>query len=147
MLKGFKDFLFRGNIVDLAVAVVIGTAFTALVSTFTKSLIKPVLNALGGKNAASGLGFNLIADQDSTYVDLAAVINAIITFVITAAVVYFIFVLPSKKLQEALASGEEPEPEGPSEDILLLREIRDALGGSAEYRSADGSGGTPPAAG
>lgn len=134
MLKGFKDFLFRGNIVDLAVAVVIGTAFTALVTAFTGAIIQPFINAIGGKDAAKGLGFNLLSGNDATFVDLGTVINAIITFVITAAVVYFLFVVPSKTLNEKLAAGEEEEPEGPSEEILLLREIRDALGGSAAER-------------
>lgn len=140
MLQGFKDFLFRGNIVDLAVAVVIGTAFTALVGTFTASIIEPLINSLGG-TSVKGLSFQIVDGNPKTIVDLAAVINAIITFVITAAVVYFVFVVPSKKLMERLATGEEEEPAGPSEDILLLREIRDALGGGAGLR-----GPNPPTA-
>lgn len=149
MLKGFKDFLFRGNIVDLAVAVVVGTAFTALVTAFTNAIIQPVLNAIGGDDAANGLGFSLRhgseAIEKATFVDLGAVINALITFVITAAVVYFIFVVPSKKLMERLQTGEEAEPEGPTEDILLLREIRDALGASAADRTPGTTGGEPSA--
>lgn len=133
MLQGFKDFLFRGNIVDLAVAVVIGTAFTALVTTFTGALIEPIINAAGGANV-KGLSYQLIDGNDKTVLDFAAIINAIITFLITAAVVYLIFVVPSKRLMERLAKGQEEEPEGPSEDILLLREIRDALGGGADLR-------------
>jgi len=140
MLKGFKDFLFRGNIVDLAVAVVIGTAFTALVSTFTASLIEPIINSFGGASV-DGLSFRIIEKNAATTVDIAAIINAIITFVITAAVVYFIFVVPSKKLMERLAQGQEEEPAGPTEDVLLLREIRDLLGGDAAQR---GPGSTPP---
>ena len=139
MLQGFKDFLLRGNIVDLAVAVVIGTAFTALVSTFTGAIIEPVINSFGGASV-DGLSFRIIDSNKATTVDIAAVINAIITFLITAAVVYFIFVVPSKKLMERLAKGEEEEPEGPSEDVLLLREIRDLLGGDAARRGP----GTPP---
>ncbi|MCD9155249.1 large conductance mechanosensitive channel protein MscL [Aeromicrobium duanguangcaii] len=135
MLQGFKDFLLRGNIVDLAVAVVIGTAFTALVSTFTGAIIEPIINSFGGTNV-DGLSYQLVDGNDATVIDFAAVINAIITFLITAAVVYFIFVVPSKKLMERLAKGEEEEPEGPSEDILLLREIRDALGGRADQRGS-----------
>ncbi len=134
MLQGFKDFLFRGNIVDLAVAVVIGTAFTALVSAFTTAVIEPVINTLGGEDAVQGIGFTIVSGNDATRVDLALLINAIITFIITAAVVYFVFVAPSKRLMERLAKGEEEEPEGPSEEVLLLREIRDALGGGAERR-------------
>lgn len=136
MLQGFKDFLFRGNIVDLAVAVVIGTAFTALVATFTGALIEPIINAAGGADV-KGLSYQLIDGNDKTVIDFAAIINAIITFLITAAVVYFVFVVPSKKLMERLARGQEEEPEGPSEDILLLREIRDALGGGAATRGTD----------
>lgn len=134
MLQGFKDFLFRGNIVDLAVAVVIGTAFTALVSAFTTAVIEPIINTLGGEDAVQGIGFTIVSGNDATRVDLALLINAIITFIITAAVVYFVFVAPSKRLMERLAKGEEEEPEGPSEEVLLLREIRDALGGGAEHR-------------
>lgn len=127
MLQGFKDFLFRGNIVDLAVAVVIGTAFTALVTSFTSSFIEPILASLGGTDAADGLGFRILSDNPNTFIDIGTFISAIITFVITAAVVYFAVVVPSKKLLERLNQGKEEEPEGPSEDIQLLREIRDAL--------------------
>lgn len=134
MLQGFKDFLFRGNIIDLAVAVVIGTAFTALVAALTTAVIQPIINVAGG-SGSDGIGFEILSGTPSTYVNISLLINALITFIITAAVVYFVFVLPTKKLMERLAAGEEDEPEGPSEDILLLREIRDALGGSARQRT------------
>ena len=127
MLKGFKEFLLRGNIVDLAVAVVIGTAFTALVTKFTESIINPLIASAGGSNAAAGLGFFIKDGVGSTFIDLGSVINAIITFVITAAVVYFFVVVPMKKIQDRRAAGVEPEPEVVPEDIALLREIRDAL--------------------
>jgi large conductance mechanosensitive channel len=122
MIKGFKDFLLRGNIVDLAIAVVIGTAFTALVASFTKSFIDPLLGLIGG-GGPKGMTVT-VNDQDFTF---GAFITACITFVITAAVVYFIIVVPMMKLNELRARGEEPEPEGVAEDIQLLREIRDAL--------------------
>ncbi|MRJ76412.1 large conductance mechanosensitive channel protein MscL [Aeromicrobium sp. SMF47] len=127
MLKGFKDFLLRGNIVDLAVAVVIGTAFTALVSSFTSSFINPLLAAAGGRDSANGLGFKIFSGNDETLVDVGGFINSVITFVITAAVVYFFIVVPMKKINERRDAGKEPEPEGVSEDIALLREIRDSL--------------------
>ncbi len=136
MLKGFKDFLFRGNIVDLAVAVVVGTAFTALVAAFTSSFIDPIIASLGGVDA-QGFGFRVLGDNPNTFVNIGGFINAVITFIITAAVVYFIFVVPSKRLLERLQRGEEPEPEGPSEDVLLLREIRDALTGGNFERTPD----------
>lgn len=127
MLKGFKEFLLRGNIVDLAVAVVIGTAFTALVGKFTESIINPLIAATGGSNAGAGLGFFLKDGVRSTFVNIGAVINAAITFTITAAVVYFVVVVPMKKIQDRRAAGLEPEPEAVAEDIALLREIRDSL--------------------
>lgn len=127
MLKGFKDFLLRGNIVDLAIAVVIGTAFTALVTNFTESFIKPSLAAAGGSQAADGLGHQIYADNEATFLDVGGFINAVITFAITAAVVYFFVVMPMKKVQEHRATGQEPEPTAVPEDIALLREIRDAL--------------------
>jgi large conductance mechanosensitive channel len=122
MINGFKDFLLRGNIVDLAVAVVIGTAFTALVAAFTKSFIDPLLGLVGG-GGPKGMTVT-VNEQDFTF---GAFITACITFVITAAVVYFIIVVPMKKLNELRDRGKEPEPEGVSEDIALLREIRDSL--------------------
>ncbi|MGJ9413508.1 large conductance mechanosensitive channel protein MscL [Aeromicrobium sp. CF4.19] len=122
MLQGFKDFLLRGNIVDLAVAVVVGTAFTALVSSFTASFINPLIGLAGG-GGPEGLSFT-VRDQVFT---VGAFITAVITFVITAAVVYFFVVTPMKKLNERLNRGKEPEPEGVSEDVQLLREIRDSL--------------------
>ncbi len=122
MLQGFKDFLLRGNIVDLAVAVVIGGAFTALVSSFTSSFLQPLIGLVGG--GGENGGELVVNDQHFTY---GAFITAVITFVLTASVVYFVVVVPMKKLNELRDRGKEPEPEGVSEDIALLREIRDAL--------------------
>ncbi|WP_328604490.1 large-conductance mechanosensitive channel protein MscL [Amycolatopsis sp. NBC_00345] len=126
MLKGFKDFLMRGNVVDLAVAVVIGAAFTSIVTAFTTGLIKPLINAIGGSNAADGLGFRVLTANDKTFMDFGSVINAAINFVIVAAVVYFLIVLPVKHLQERRKRGQEPGPAEPT-DVELLIEIRDLL--------------------
>ncbi|MDR7086050.1 large conductance mechanosensitive channel [Aeromicrobium panaciterrae] len=122
MIQGFKDFVFRGNIVDLAIAVVIGTAFAALVKAFTESFVSPLIALIGG---GGPVGMSL--EVDGQYFTFGAFITAIITFVLTAAVVYFAIMVPLKALQERRASGEEPEPEVVPEDIALLREIRDAL--------------------
>ncbi|GAA2819023.1 large-conductance mechanosensitive channel protein MscL [Crossiella cryophila] len=126
MLKGFKDFLMRGNVVELAVAVVIGTAFTAIVTTVTKYLIQPLVNSIGGSDPAKGLGFHIISGKDSTFINLGEVINAAINFVIVAAVVYFLLVLPMQKLQERRKRGQEAGPAEPT-DVELLGEIRDLL--------------------
>ena len=121
MLKGFKDFLLRGNIVDLAVAVVIGTAFTALVASFTASFLKPLIGLVSGGGVNGGT--RLVDGQQFTY---GAFINALITFVITATVVYFAVVLPMKAIVERRRRGEETGPIVPTQ-VELLVEIRDLL--------------------
>lgn len=125
MLKGFKDFIMKGNIVELAVSIAIGTAFVALIAIFGTAIINPLLAAAGGKGAAQGLGFHIIAGNDKTFINIGALINGIIIFVITAAVIYFLIVLPYNKFQERRkAKGGEPEDPTDSE---LLTEIRDLL--------------------
>ncbi|OFI36958.1 mechanosensitive ion channel protein MscL [Arthrobacter sp. SW1] len=128
MLKGFKDFILRGNVIELAIAVVVGTAFTALVTAFTTNIINPVIAAAGGVNA-NGLGFRIWPDNPATFVNIGAVITAFVTFLITAAVVYFIFVAPMNKFNAMVKSrrGDEEAPVEPT-DTELLVEIRDFLG-------------------
>jgi large conductance mechanosensitive channel len=125
MFKGFKDFILRGNVVDLAVAVVIGTAFATIVSAFTAGIIKPLINAVTPPSSP-GLSLQIIAGKDSTIIDFAAVITAGINFLIVAAVVYFVIVLPLNTLKERRKKGEEPGPAEPT-DVELLIEIRDLL--------------------
>ena len=121
MIKGFKDFLLRGNVIDLAVAVVVGTALTALVVSFTDSFLKPVIGLIGGGGTTGGEV--VVNDQHFTW---GAFISAVITFVLTAAVVYFVVVLPVKALMERRRRGEEPGPSEPTQ-VELLVEIRDLL--------------------
>ena len=125
MIKGFKDFLMRGSVVDLAVAVVIGTAFAAVIKTFIDSFVQPIINATGSAGSPA-LGFFLRDHDVKTFVNIGAIISAIIYFVIVAAIVYF-FVVVVNKLMERRKQGEEPEVAAPTEDILLLQEIRDLL--------------------
>jgi large conductance mechanosensitive channel len=121
VLKGFKNFLLRGNVVDLAVAVVIGAAFTAVVNQFADSFLTPLVNLLGG---GGELGGSLrIADQTFRWGEF---VSQAITFVLTAAVIYFLVVVPMHRLFERLARGEEPHPVGPTQ-LELLVEIRDLL--------------------
>jgi len=122
MLKGFKDFLMRGNVVDLAVAVVIGSAFATLVAQFTKSFIEPLIKLAGGGGVKGG-AFTV----NGVPFDWAAFVNAVIAFLIVAAVVYFFVVVPMNHLLSRLKRAEEPEPEAPSPDVVLLTEIRDLL--------------------
>lgn len=125
MLKGFKDFLLRGNVVDLAVAVVIGAAFSAVVTAFTDKIIRPLLNATTPPTS-EGLVIPLVRGKQSTYIDLSAVITATINFMMVAVVVYFAIVLPLKTIQQRRNRGEEDGPADPT-DIELLKQIRDLL--------------------
>ncbi|MEV4310745.1 large-conductance mechanosensitive channel protein MscL [Actinocrispum sp. NPDC049592] len=125
MLKGFKDFIMRGNVLDLAVAVVMGTAFTAVVTAVVTNLINPLIASVGGSNV-SGLAWQIVGGNEKSVMDIGAVLTAIINFVIIAAVVYFALVLPVKKIQERRKRGEEPGPAEPTQ-VELLAEIRDLL--------------------
>lgn len=125
MIKGFKEFIMRGNVVDLAVGIAIGVAFTTLVGAFGTHFINPIIAVAGG-DKAQGFGFS-ITDSDATFVNIGGLINALIVFLVTMAVIYFAIVVPVQKLQEMRAKGQEPEPEAVPEDTALLREIRDAL--------------------
>ena len=143
MVKGFKDFILRGNVVDLAVAVVVGAAFTAIVTAFTKSLIEPLINAVTPPTSP-GFGVQLVEGRANTYIDLAAVVTALINFLIVAAVVYFVIVLPLNTLKARRKRGEESGPAEPT-DVELLVQIRDLLaegrnGVAAGRHTAGGSG-------
>ncbi len=128
MIQGFKDFIMRGNIVDLAVAVVIGSAFAAVVGVIVSSLITPLLARMGGASVGDGLGIQLgEAGNMATFIDIGAIINALIVFTTTAAVVYFVIVVPMNRLAERRARDQEPEPDVVAQDIALLQEIRDLL--------------------
>ncbi|MGF6883660.1 large conductance mechanosensitive channel [Nocardia sp. GAS34] len=127
MLKGFKDFLMRGNVIDLSVAVVMGTAFTAIVSSVTKGVVEPLLAVLGG-NSQLGLGFQLISGKPSTFVAIGPIISAAIDFVMVAAVLYFVLILPMNTLKKRF--GKPGEKKATQEE--LLAEIRDLLAERAD---------------
>ncbi len=141
MLKGFKEFIARGNVIDLAVAVVIGAAFTGLVTAFTDNVVQPLIDRVGaGPEAEYGiLRIPLGGDQ---YVDLNAVLSAGINFLLVAAVIYFVIVLPFKKLKELDSKVEEEDTE-----LTLLTEIRDLLqqsSGTAVGKHGSSSDPIPP---
>ncbi|WP_434742472.1 large conductance mechanosensitive channel protein MscL [Micromonospora sp. SH-82] len=128
MLKGFKDFIMRGNVVDLAVGIVIGAAFTAVVTQLTESFLKPLIALVSVLITGSDEGFEGAAwTVRNVPFDWVSFINALITFVLTAAALYFLVVFPMNKLAERRQRGEEPPPAAPSEEVKLLTEIRDAL--------------------
>lgn len=126
MLQGFKNFILRSNVIDLAVGVVIGSAFTAIVTAFSTNIINPLIAMIGGTEF--GFGFNAIPGNEATFLNFGALLTAIINFLLIAAVVYFLIVAPMNKLDEIQKrkrgiSEEEPAPT----DTELLTEIRDLL--------------------
>ncbi|PIM66839.1 large conductance mechanosensitive channel protein MscL [Streptomyces sp. JV178] len=137
--EGFKAFLMRGNVVDLAVAVVIGAAFTNIVNSVVKGIINPLVGAFGTKNLdsyTSCLEGPCVVAKDGTVtsgiqIAWGSVLGATLTFVITAAVVYFLMVLPMAKYlarQEARRKAKEGTHEVIEvTELEVLKEIRDAL--------------------
>lgn len=119
MIKGFKAFVLRGNVIDLAVGFVVGAAFAALVKTFTDAIITPIVNIfLGG-----GVDVGTITIRDQV-IDLSGALNGFITFFITLTVLYFIFVVPMNKYRQRTGQGEV---DATPADVKLLTEIRDLL--------------------
>ena len=105
MLKDFRKFILRGNVVDLAVAVVIGAAFGAIVTALVKDIVTPLIGAIGGQPDFSGLSFTINKSQ-FMYGDF---INAVISFVLIAAVIFFLVVQPLNKLMTHLKPSDEVE--------------------------------------
>src|SRR3954449_10114511 len=137
MLKGFKDFLARGNIVDLSVAVVIGTAFTALVTKFTDSIIQPLISRIGAGRDAD-YGILRIGIGGGQGIDLNILLSAAINFILVAAVVYFLVVLPYNRLRK---KGEVEQAQ--DTELSLLTEIRNIL---AETNGSSAKSGAGPGA-
>ena len=135
VFQGFKDFISRGNAVELAVGVVIGAAFGTVVAAIQTGLISPLIAMIFGKPDLSQLW--VISGRNGARIDVGLILNALLQFLITAAAIYFVIVLPLNKLAERRKRGIEAEPERPSEDILLLQEIRDLLArGNGPARTA-----------
>ena len=139
MLKGFKEFIARGNVIDLATAVVIGAAFTGLVTSFTDNVVQPLVDRVGagGDKEYGILKIPLGGDQ---FLDFNAVLSSLINFLIVAAVVYFVIIVPYKKLKERDSKVEESETE-----LTVLTEIRDLLTENGAGAGAGRHGATPAA--
>ncbi len=142
MLKGFKEFLARGNIVDLSVAVVIGTAFTALVTKFGDAIIQPLINRIGA-GGDSDYGLLRIGIGGGQTIDLNILLTAAINFILVAAVVYFFVVAPYNRLRK---KGEVEQAQ--DTELSLLTEIRNLLadGGSGKHVTGPGTGPSPDTA-
>lgn len=128
MLQGFKDFIMRGNVVELAVAVVIGTAFTAIVDAIVNSVINPLIGAFLPSGDLAAWSITIPGLVDDAELGIGAIISALINFIAIAAVVYFALVLPMNKMAERRAARSpvvQEEPAPTQEE--LLTEIRDLL--------------------
>ena len=146
MLKGFRDFILRGNVIELATAVIIGGAFTAIVTAISDKIINPLIAAIGSPESPA-LSFYLREGVEATKVDIGAVITALINFLIVAAVVYFVIIAPMNKINELRKRGA-PEEEVPPTSEELLAEIRDLIAQGqqnvvADQRFVEGASGTP----
>jgi large conductance mechanosensitive channel len=115
MLKGFKDFIARGNVLDLAVGIIIGGAFGAIVNSLVKDVITPAVGALGGQPDFSAIKLGPLA--------IGNFANAVVSFFFIAAALYFFIVVPFNKLAEK----KETAPAPPTPQEVLLKEIRDLL--------------------
>jgi large conductance mechanosensitive channel len=118
MVDGFKKFLLRGNVIDLAVAVVIGAAFKEIVDTMVKGLITPLIGIFGGVPDFSALSFSI----NNSRFQVGEFVNAIVAFVILAAIIYFLVILPVNALMERMQS-QEPEPQVTRECPQCLSKI------------------------
>lgn len=141
MFKEFKEFILRGNVVELAVAVVIGAAFKAVIDAVVDLLTN--LIAIPGKTDFSKLAFH----QGGGTFKYGVLLNALISFLVIALVVFFLIVRPLNKLAERRRVGTEPEPEARPDDVLLLEEIRDLLRAQQgpPQRTPRRAAGRPPA--
>lgn len=123
MIKGFKEFIMRGNVVDMAVGIVIGAAFGELIKSFTTSFLDPLIKLITGGDAIGGkIKISSDGSANPLYLDYGGFITAIITFVLTAAAIYFFVVLPLNKLAERRAKSGNPDEATNEEKMIDLLE-------------------------
>ena len=124
MLKGFKEFISRGNVVELAVGVIIGAAFKNIVDALVDGIINPLIAAVIGKPDFSDA---FILTLNGTDVKFGLLITAVINFILMAFAIYFCIVMPMNALNNRRKKDEEETVEEVSDEVKLLTEIRDAL--------------------
>ena len=121
MLKGFKEFILRGSAIDLAVGVVIGAAFTAVVNSLVTGLLDPLVSAIFGKPNLDEVGTFTI---NNAHFSIGIILTALLNLVLIALAVYFVIIVPMNRFREKYVS---PAEEADAEELVVLREIRDAL--------------------
>jgi len=141
MIQGFKKFIMRGNVIELAVAVVIADAFTPIVKNLVNDVINPLIGSLVGKPNFSSIGQFQIGNGDP--IKPGTVLTAAIGFLLVAAAVYLVLVYPMNKLNERMAKrkGLNAEEAEVSDEVRLLTEIRDALAGGGYMNGGGAAGG------
>ncbi|MFD6136200.1 large conductance mechanosensitive channel protein MscL [Isoptericola sp. NPDC056618] len=131
MFAGFKEFIMRGSVVDLAVGIIIGSAFTAVVTAMVDNILNPIIGAIFGKPDLTNLWDITLrgahGDIGPSVLSVGGFLDAVLNFLIVAAALYFAIVMPLNKLAERRARGQEVEPEPLAQDTVLLQEIRDLL--------------------
>lgn len=136
VLKGFRDFIARGNVIELAVGFVIGVAFSTVVTQFTASFLEPLIRVISG---GEGITAGAVTIRGVPF-DWAAFVNAVIAFLLTAAALYVVVVVPMNKLAERRRRGTEPEAAPSTEEVRLLTEIRDLLAADRGFGPGRGAG-------
>jgi large conductance mechanosensitive channel len=123
MLNGFKEFISRGNAIDMAVGIIIGGAFTPIVTAITENVLLPLIAAIFGQP-----NFDTIAQftVNGSTISPGTIVTALVNFLLVAAALYFFVVVPMNKLAERRSTGEEEEAEM-ADDVKVLTEIRDLL--------------------
>jgi large conductance mechanosensitive channel len=123
MLKEFRNFILRGNAIDLAVAVVIGAAFGAVVTSLVQDIVTPIISIIFGKPGFQDLTLTI----NGAVIRYGAFLNALLSLLTIGAAVFFFVVKPVNYLMERRKAGDVPPPEAVPEDVVLLTEIRDLL--------------------
>jgi large conductance mechanosensitive channel len=145
VLAEFKEFINRGNVIDLAVAVVLGAAFTPVVNAVVERLMMPLIALVVGQPNFDAIGTFACDDAGACAGSVGAVLTAVVNFLLVALAVFFVVKAYNKMARQSPEQDESVEPDADPDDVVLLREIRDAL--VAPGRSAPGSGpsaGPPP---
>ena len=124
MLKGFKEFISRGNVIELAVGVIIGNAFKDIVDSLVKNVINPLIGMIFGKPDFSNM---LIFAFNGSELKFGVLLTAVINFLLIAFALYFFLVLPMNALAKRTKKAEDEAPKEASDEVKLLTEIRDAL--------------------
>jgi large conductance mechanosensitive channel len=136
MLQGFKEFITRGNVLDLAVAVVIGAAFSGVINGLVEGFIMPLIGWLVGAPNFTDIAFSVPNWYGkSTVFPIGVFIQGLIMFLLIAGAIYFFVILPINKLKSLRKTSEEVVEEAAAEEVVLLTEIRDLLRAQAGSQS------------